>query len=176
MSEAGVPNVPAAANPSHWEALARAAARGGEERSEQEVLLQLLTFELDGAPYAVPVERVREVVRIRPITRVPRVPTAVRGVIPLRGEILQLIDLRRRLSLPPAEPSPASRIIVVRDDQNRAAALLVDGVTAVLRVSGDAILSAAQRESGAVEALCARGDQFVSLLNLARVLEIDAEF
>jgi purine-binding chemotaxis protein CheW len=175
VSETGATNVSNAADPRHWEALARAAAQGGKEESERSLPLQLLTFELDGAPYAVPVERVREVVRIRPITRVPRVPIAVSGVISLRGEVLQLIDLRRRLSLPPVEPTRASRIIVIRYDEGRAAALLVDAVTAVLRVTEDAILPATHRESGAVDALCVRGDEFVSLINLARVLEIDAE-
>ena len=85
-------------------------------------------------------------------------------------------EVYQNASLPPAQLSSESRIIVVRDVENRAAALLVDRVTAVLRVTGDAILPAAQRESGAVEALCARGDEFISLLNLTRVLEIDAEF
>ncbi len=56
-----------------WDELARrAAARPGTE--DAVALRQLLTFSLDGSPYALPVERVREIVRMRPITPVPRVP------------------------------------------------------------------------------------------------------
>ena len=175
MSDPSGSNTPATESPSRWEELARAAARGAEEEGEPSPIRQLLSFQLEGASYALPVECVREIVRIRPITPMPRVPEDVRGVISLRGEIVQVIDLRRRLSLPPAAPSHASRIIVVQDEDGRAAGMLVDAVSEVLRVTEDAILPAPPGESGVVEELCVRGDDFVSLIDLPRVLEIDAE-
>jgi purine-binding chemotaxis protein CheW len=159
--------------PQAWDALARAAAGGAAREQEEFVLRQLLTFELDSAPYAVPVERVREIVRIRPITPIPRVPEEVRGVISLRGEIVQVIDLRRKLGLPAIEPTRASRIIVVHAAESEVAGVLVDAVTEVLRVGQDAIRPAAPGESGAVSGLCARGEHFVSLLDLGRALEGD---
>jgi chemotaxis signal transduction protein len=105
-----------------WVELARDAARRGEAREAPALpasyslagspggagagavhAQRLVVFRLDGALYALPVERVREIVRLRPITPVPRVPAAVRGVISLRGQVIQVIDLRARLALPPAE-------------------------------------------------------------------------
>ncbi len=86
-----------------WEALARNAASAGTEGDRADEICQLLAFELDGAPYAVPVERVREIVRMRPVTKVPRFPEDVQGVISLRGEIIQVVDLRRRLGVEAAE-------------------------------------------------------------------------
>ncbi len=154
-----------------WDGLGRAAAsqRDGDEPTAD--LVQLIVFTLGGSPYAVPVERVREIVRIRPITPVPRMPAAVLGVISLRGEILQVVDLRRRLSLAPEEPGSRSRVIVVHSSDDRMAGLLVDGVDEVMRVSDDA-LRPPSTDSGSVEALCSRGDAFVSLIDLDRVLDV----
>jgi purine-binding chemotaxis protein CheW len=156
-----------------WDALARAAAdRSGSSESLDEVR-QLLSFELAGAPYAVPVERVREIVRMRPVTPVPRMPDEVRGVISLRGEMIELIDLRRRLSLGSVEPSRRTRIIVIKTSDDEVVGLLVDGVREVLRVSDEAIQPATGSDTGAVNDLCKFNDEFVSMIELDRVLTID---
>jgi purine-binding chemotaxis protein CheW len=118
---------------------------------------------------------VREIVRIRPITPVPRVPSEVRGVISLRGEIVEVIDLRRRLDLEPADPVRSTRIIVVHSENGKVAGILVDAVREVSRVSEDAIRSVSNAEIGAVESLCVRGEEFVSLIDLDRILHINAE-
>jgi purine-binding chemotaxis protein CheW len=156
-----------------WDALARAAAdRSGSSESLDEVR-QLLSFELAGAPYAVPVERVREIVRMRPVTPVPRMPDAVRGVISLRGEMIELIDLRRRLSLGSVEPSRRTRIIVIKTNDDEVVGLLVDGVREVLRVSDEAIQPATGSDTGAVNDLCKFNGEFVSMIELDRVLTVD---
>lgn len=158
-----------------WQDLARRAAERRNAEVESVAVRQLLTFVLDGSPYAVPVERVREIVRIRPITPVPRVPGDVCGVISLRGEILEVIDLRLRLRLHAGPSGRASRIIVVHAADGGVAGLLVDGVTEVLPVPDDALRPAAAGETGNVETLCVRGDRFISLIDLERVLRFDAQ-
>ena len=157
-----------------WDRLAREAAARREADGGAELSRQLLTFEVDATPYALPVERVREIVRMRTVTPVPRVPAAVRGVISLRGEIVQVLDLRRRLGLPPAEPTRRSRVVVVHGDEGRVAGLMVDAVREVVSV-GEESLRPAPSESGAVADLCARGDAFVSVLDLDRVLDVSDE-
>ncbi len=185
MSESGA--APASGE-KRWDVLAREAAQRRDLGSEVVELLQLLTFELEGAPYALPVECVREIVRIRPITPVPRMPEEVRGVISLRGEIVQVVDLRRRLGLEPVELGRRSRVIVVHGGDGRVAGLLVDAVTEVLSVADDA-LRPASGEVGAVDQLCVRVnadcgalglDQaemqripLLSLLSLADVLSLN---
>ncbi len=156
-----------------WQVLARAAARGRARHREEPMLRELLAFELDGAGYAVPIEGVREIVRMRLITPVPRVPEAILGVISLRGAIIQVLDLRRRLGLPPAETSRRTRIVVLHGEDRQVTGLLVDAVSEVLRVTNDEIRPARSGEAGVIEALCARGREFVSLLELARVLRVD---
>jgi len=158
-----------------WDKLARAAAAGKGQPEELELLRELLTFLLDDTPYAIPVERVREIVRVGQITPMPRVPSAVLGVIALRGEVVQVVDLRMRLQLPDAGRTRASRIIVLHGDDDRVTGVLVDAVQAVLRVSEDAIHPPASSESSAVSEMCVRGDEFVSILELDRVLDFDAD-
>jgi purine-binding chemotaxis protein CheW len=155
-----------------WEVLARSAAGAAGPSEDTTLLREFLVFELSGDPYAVPVERVREIVRLRPITPMPRVPETVRGVISLRGEVIQVLDLRRRLGMTSAEPTRRTRIVVMHGEDNRTTGLLVDAVNQVLRVAEDAISPAATGESDSVHALCAREDEFVSLIDLEKVLDV----
>ena len=93
-------------------------------------------------------------------------------MISLRGEIIQVIDLRLRLGLPPAVVSKANRIVVVQADDGRVAGVLVDEVREVLRVSESAIGSATGDAQGIVAALCTNGVEFVSIVDPARLLEV----
>lgn len=161
--------------PQGWEELARGAAQGAVTPEESVLLHELLVFTLNGDPYAVAVERVREIVRLRPITPVPRVPDAIRGVISLRGEVVQVIDLRRRIGLPPMEPTRSTRIVVLHGEDGRLSGLLVDAVSEVLRVTEDRLRPDGPGDAATVAGLCVRGDQFVSLVDLDRVLELGDE-
>lgn len=168
-----------AAGTAAWDALARSAAERmagpGEARGETE-LRELLVIWLDEDPYALPIERVREIVRLRPITPVPRVPEVVRGVISLRGEIVQVLDLRCRLGLAPvahAGTSRRHRIVVLHGEDGQMAGLLVDRVSEVLRAPASALRAPSARETDAVSALVAHGDRFVSLFDVDRVLDLD---
>jgi len=166
---------PAQRATSTWQELARGAGRRTSGDAEVELRRELLVLWLDGDPYALPVERVREIVRMRPITPVPRVPAPVRGVVSLRGEIVQVIDLRRRLGLPPADGGPSAqraRIVVLNSDDGQLTGLLVDRVSEVLRIDEEALRPPAGREADAVVALAPYGERFVSLFDVERLLEL----
>ena len=154
-----------------WDALARAAARRGDAEAGA-ALRELICLRMGGDPYALPVERVREIVRLRPVTPMPRVPREILGVISLRGEVVQVLDLRARLRMPPAEPTRSSRIVVLHGDEGEVTGLLVDAVTEVLRIEEEAVRPPPSGESEFVAALGARGEEFVSLINLERVLDL----
>lgn len=156
-----------------WDDLARAAADRGDSSESLDEIHQLLSFEIAGVPYAVPVERVREIVRMRPVTPVPRTPEEVRGVISLRGEMIELIDLGRRLGLGSIESSRKTRIIVIKTGDDEVVGLLVDAVREVLRISDDAVQAATGSDTGAVNDLCKFGDEFVSMIELEKVLTLD---
>ena len=130
-----------------------------------------LTFRLGDQSYGITVVRIREIVRLAPITAIPQMPGHVRGVTNLRGKIIPVTDLRLRFGFPPAENTDQTCIIVVQmrraDGSMSLMGLLVDTVEEVLniaaaeieetpdfgaRVSIDYILSVAKIR-GAVKAL-----------------------
>jgi purine-binding chemotaxis protein CheW len=164
--------------PASWEALARAAVDrvgGSADEAAGTELRELLVIWLDEDPYALPIERVREIVRLRPITPVPRVPASVRGVISLRGEIVQVLDLRCRLELPAIASGldlRRHRIVVLSGEDGQLAGVLVDRVSEVLRTPAAATRAPAARESDTVCALVPHGECFVSLFDVDRLLDL----
>jgi purine-binding chemotaxis protein CheW len=98
---------------------------------------QFCTFYLDGLVFGVEVEKVQEVIRHQPTTRVPLAPSVLGGLINLRGQIVTAVDLRRRLEMPerPAEMAPMN--VVVRTDDG-AVSLLVDEIGDVVEVTESA--------------------------------------
>jgi purine-binding chemotaxis protein CheW len=157
-----------------WESLARGAANefGNDLEGTVQVLRELLVFGLDGAAYAVPVERVREIVRMRELTTIPRAPGWLLGVVALRGEVVEVVDLRRRLGLGASTPDRSNRIIVLHGDADRVTGLLVDSVSEVYRIIDDEVLPAQGLDVTSVSEVCPRGEEFVSILDVERVLGV----
>lgn len=98
-----------------------------------DALVQLCAFRIGGVDYALDIMRVREIIPPRPITPVPRAPAFVEGVIRLRGEVIPVLDVRRRLGLP-AEPYGRRTRFLVVNVARRRIGLVVDDVCEVLRV------------------------------------------
>jgi purine-binding chemotaxis protein CheW len=87
----------------------------------------------------LPIDAVDEVARVPDqITRLPRTPKFLEGLVNLRGVVLPVVDQRRRFDMPAMEGNIARRLVVVRTEQHRAG-LIVDSVTEVLRCSPQAI-------------------------------------
>jgi purine-binding chemotaxis protein CheW len=157
-----------------------AAASGGgpQGASSQEraaAQFELLGFLLGDEEYAIDVLEVKEIIRLQPVTAVPRSPGCIRGIVTLRGVIVPVYDLHRRLGLAPAEPGPDARIVVAYRGEELAG-LLVDRITQVVRVPADRVEPPPQT-IGPAEAECLRGvarleDRLLILLDLPRVLEV----
>ena len=99
---------------------------------------QLVVFDLDSESYGVDIGAVREIIRMQEITRVPRTPEFVEGVINLRGKVIPVVDLRKRFGLNVGEESRDNRIVVV-DIGGQDIGVVVDAVTEVLRIHASAI-------------------------------------
>jgi purine-binding chemotaxis protein CheW len=95
-------------------------------------------FALGEEEYGVGIASVDSIIKLQPITSVPRAPSFVEGVTNLRGKVLPVIDLRRRFGLPETEATRESRIVVAELDGS-AVGMLVDAVSEVLDVPDDAI-------------------------------------
>jgi purine-binding chemotaxis protein CheW len=100
------------------------------EPQPEEPRREYLAVRLSGEHYAFPIERVREIQKVPPITEVPRAPREVAGILSLRGEVVPVIDPRVRLDLPASAPTRAARVVIV-DPGDGPCALLVDEVTGV---------------------------------------------
>ena len=72
-------------------------------------LAQLCTFRVGGEDYAIDIMRLREIITPLPVTPVPRAPSFVEGVIRLRGDVIPILDVRRRLGLPVTPPTRKTR-------------------------------------------------------------------
>jgi purine-binding chemotaxis protein CheW len=100
---------------------------------------KFLIFRLGDDEYGLPVEQVEEVARVPDhITRVPKTPKFLEGVVNLRGEVVPVVDQRRRFDMPKLEKLEGRRLIVLRTERHRAG-LIVDSVSEVLGASVDAI-------------------------------------
>jgi len=105
-----------------------------EERQAVEATEHLVTFLLAEEEYGVDVRLVQEIIRVTSITPVPRAPEFIKGVINLRGRIIPVVDVKRKLGLGDVdEGSRLARIVVVRL-RDRLVGVLVDGASQVLRV------------------------------------------
>jgi purine-binding chemotaxis protein CheW len=94
---------------------------------------EYLLFGVGGQEYGLEILRIREIIKARPATEVPRVPRFIVGVISVRGVVVPVLDLRLRFEGIPASPAPASRCLIVARDDERFG-LLVDDVRHVVRL------------------------------------------
>jgi purine-binding chemotaxis protein CheW len=134
-------------------------------------VIQAVVFKLADEFYGLPVTQVREVLRLQPITRLPKAPPYIKGILSLRQRVVTVIDLRTQLELPQAEHTGNTRILIVRLTK-AVAGLIVDGVQEVVSLPGSMIqpapdLVAARLNAQYVAGVARHGGNLVVLLDLA---------
>lgn len=134
---------------------------------------QVVVFELGREAYGVDIAKVHEIIRMQTITTVPRAPQFVEGVINLRGKVIPVVDLRRRLGQPAAEATRATRIVVV-DIGVHTVGMIVDAVSEVLRVPAGAVEPPSSLvttvDSEYLRGIAKLDDRLIILLDLEKVL------
>jgi purine-binding chemotaxis protein CheW len=110
----------------------RAAARRAADLGKR---VEYLAFSLAGEAYAVRISHIAEILRPLPITEVPRAPRNIIGVASVRGRLVTVIDLRRRLRLPEGPIDRRTRILLAAGEQGEQIGLLVDEVMQVYRMA-----------------------------------------
>lgn len=151
-----------------------------EGSSPSEEGIQLVVFELSGEEFGVNIMQVSEIMPISKITRVPQAPECIKGLINLRGKIIVVIDLNRRLGFSPRESDGLSRIIIVQVGDTTIG-MLVNSVTGVLKLPLSSVeptpdMIKSKINSEYLIGVGKAGNRLLILLNLARVLgeeEID---
>jgi len=138
--------------------------------------LQFAVFTLGSLEYAVDIMRISQIIRPMPIRPVPQAPAFIDGVIELRGVVIPIMDLRRRLGIEPAPDERATKYIIVRLER-KLVGLIVDCVVGVHRVSQDAIRPTpgwiAGPEAAVFSGVCRRGEGLVLLVELDRLISSD---
>lgn len=148
-----------------------------EERQAVEASEHLATFFLANEEYGVDVRLVQEIIRVSEITPVPRAPGFIKGVISLRGRIIPVVDLKRKLNLGEVDvKGRAARIAVVKV-RERLIGLLVDGASQVLRIPLTRI-EPAPEEVVEIDANYIRGvakleERLIILMDLPKILALE---
>ena len=104
-----------------------------EPAVKAEEIVQLCAFVVGDEAYVIDIMRIAEIIQPLKITAVPHAPECIEGVINLRGAIVPVVDLRKRLSLPPAPMTKKARYVICNVGGRRVG-LVVDAVTEVLRI------------------------------------------
>lgn len=133
---------------------------------------QLLLFLLDEELFAVPVDRVREVIRVHSITRIPQAPPHVRGVHGLRGAIIPVVEARIRMGKAPSTLGPDSRIVVVESGSRRIG-LLVDSVFQVCTLPRSRIGPPPRGAGEAIVGTASAGERLALLLDLDELISLE---
>lgn len=135
--------------------------------------LQLVGFELGSEKFGVEILSVREIIPVGSITRVPNSPDFVEGIINLRGEVIPVIDLRKRVGVEKCEFQKSTRIIVVELEEQQVG-FIVDVVSQVLRIPTDTIEPPPEMVTGVgseyIRGVARVEDRLLMFLDLKRVL------
>ncbi|MEE9615073.1 MAG: chemotaxis protein CheW [Thermodesulfobacteriota bacterium] len=139
-------------------------------------ILQLVGFKVDKEFFGVPIEKVKEIVRVPDITAVPDTPDFLEGVINLRGRIVPVVDMRTRIGLPTMERVRTNRVLIL-DIDGRTVGLIVDSASEILKLPDEQIESTPELVSSVgaeyVTAVGKLDDKLIVLVDITRLLSAD---
>jgi purine-binding chemotaxis protein CheW len=135
--------------------------------------IQVARFHVGDEEYALDIMRIKEIINPAPITRVPRAPAFIEGIIELRGAFLPVVDLRKRFGLDPRAAGRETKYVIV-SLEGRIVGLIVDRVTEVSRIANDDIGKpppmAVGDEGRFFSGVVKTGDRILLMLDLDAVL------
>lgn len=147
-------------------------------KGERAGTMQIVGFRLANEEYGVEIVRAQEIIMPGQITRMPEVPDFICGLINLRGHVIPIVDLRKRLGLE-AKPNDEHTRIIVVNVQKRIIGMVVDAVTEVLRIGADQVESPPSSIAGIdhdyVRGLVKLQEKLLILLNIENVLSRDQQ-
>ncbi len=139
---------------------------------------QYLTFTLDEEQYAADVGKVREVLELLPMTKLPRMPEYMRGVINIRGSVVPVVDLRRKFGMSEVSETVDTSIIVMdvgEGEKKLTVGCLADSVEEVVNILPEDVEPAPSFGTAVdtefIDGIAKREEQFIILLDIDRVFE-----
>ena len=140
--------------------------------------LHLVGFVVGNEEYCFEILKVREIIRMIPITAVPSAPAHVKGIINLRGKIIPIIDFRRRLNITgECTIGEAEKVIVVTSTGNATVGFIVDALTQVMKLPAEdlspAPAGASEYDGDSIRGVGNLGDRLVIVLDLEKMFSAD---
>lgn len=148
-------------------------------QTEKDESLQLVGFIIGEDRFALDILMVQEIIGTPIITNLPNSPVFIEGVINLRGSIIPVIELRKRLNLPdPKDKTTANTRVIIVNVDNRVTGFIVDSVSEILKVQSGIIEPApdivtAGMDSQYIQGVCDIQGELVTLLDFSRILWVD---
>lgn len=150
-----------------------ASDNGQNSQAQGDKVLQYVTFRLDDETYGIDVMQIQEVLRYTEIAPVPGAPDYVLGIINLRGNVVTVIDTRRRFGLADAEVTDSTRIVVMESD-SQVMGILVDSVAEVVYLKASDIETAPnvgnEESARFIQGVCNRNGELIILVEFEKML------
>lgn len=139
--------------------------------------VQAVGFYIGEDEYAIYIHKVREIYPMTEIRKIPKAPQFVEGVINLRGQIIPVIDLRKRFDMAPNESRQTAKILIVELEKNQVG-MIVDNVSEVMRFYVDEIEKAPAMFSASIDSQYIQGvakldNKLIILLDLEKLLSFE---
>lgn len=134
---------------------------------------QYVIFQLEKETFGIDIAKVWEIITPKTITKVPHTASFIEGIINLRGQVIPVIDLRKRFGLPTGERTRSERIVVIEIEGNTLG-MFVDGVSEVLHINSDQVEApppaVTNVDSDYLAGVAKLEERLIILLNLDKVL------
>ena len=131
---------------------------------------QYIVVMVGSEQYGIDISYIDNIVRMQKITRVPKVQTYFKGVINLRGEVVPVMSVRKKMGLEDDVLTNASRIIILKLEENASLGVIVDEVREVVNLSEDEI-DKVSNKGRFINGISKHGDQLISLLEINALVE-----
>jgi len=152
----------------------RSPGSGKDPQTGDQPIRQFVGFRIGEEDYAIAITKIQEIILMKPITRLPQVPDSIEGLINLRGNVIPVVNLRKRFGLAARDFDDETRTVVVNTHE-KTIGCVVDEVTQVMRVSADQIQPVPVSVSGVsrrfISGIARLEDRLLIVLDIDRLFD-----
>lgn len=140
------------------------------ETQDFEETIQYIVVQIGNEKYGINIKYIDNIVRMQKITRVPKVQSYFKGVINLRGEIVPVMSIRKKMGLPEDVITDASRIIIIKLEEKGSIGVIVDEVKEVITLNMAEVEKTSAKDSF-INGIGKNGDELISLFEINAIVE-----
>ena len=140
------------------------------ETQEFEETIQYIVVQIGNEKYGIDIKYIDNIVRMQKITRVPKVQSYFKGVINLRGEIVPVMSIRKKMGLPEDVITDASRIIIIKLEEKGSIGVIVDEVKEVITLNMAEVEKTTAKDSF-INGIGKNGEELISLFEISAIVE-----